>query len=238
MELEERLALINKPPIEEIFNFDIVNKPPIDELYHYGILGMHWGIRRYQNPDGTLTEEGKKHYAKKEEKALKKEAKKREEILKDPEKLSRNLDKFTEDEIKEAYRKFEWQEKISKYNNKEGAIKKGKKMVSEMISTADTANEMIKFLNTPAGKMLRSKLGLDTKNIGEFKSNEDLKKEQRDAAKAAADYNKVILENQKSAINIAKEDAELREKYRDMGNPIAFDDDEWEKFRKNNYRFK
>lgn len=30
------------------------------ELFHYGIKGMHWGIRRYQNSDGSLTEEGKK----------------------------------------------------------------------------------------------------------------------------------------------------------------------------------
>ena len=32
------------------------------ELYHHGILGQKWGIRRYQNEDGSLTEEGQKRY--------------------------------------------------------------------------------------------------------------------------------------------------------------------------------
>lgn len=33
-----------------------------DYLVHYGIAGQRWGIRRYQNEDGTLTEEGKLRY--------------------------------------------------------------------------------------------------------------------------------------------------------------------------------
>ena len=33
-----------------------------NELYHWGIRGQKWGVRRYQNPDGTLTEAGRARY--------------------------------------------------------------------------------------------------------------------------------------------------------------------------------
>lgn len=33
------------------------------ELYHFGTKGMKWGVRRYQNKDGSLTEAGQKRYA-------------------------------------------------------------------------------------------------------------------------------------------------------------------------------
>lgn len=36
------------------------------ELYHHGIKGQRWGIRRYQNPDGTYTEAGLKRLHKKD----------------------------------------------------------------------------------------------------------------------------------------------------------------------------
>lgn len=38
--------------------------PSSNELYHHGVIGMHWGIRRYQNKDGSLTSAGKQHYTK------------------------------------------------------------------------------------------------------------------------------------------------------------------------------
>lgn len=33
-----------------------------DELYHYGVLGMKWGVRRYQNKDGSYTKRGMERY--------------------------------------------------------------------------------------------------------------------------------------------------------------------------------
>lgn len=53
---------------QEIRNYgDIMSRYGIiihSELAHHGILGMKWGIRRYQNADGSLTESGKRRYRK------------------------------------------------------------------------------------------------------------------------------------------------------------------------------
>jgi hypothetical protein len=44
---------------------DTTNTNPnhTDELSHAGVKGMRWGVRRYQNADGSLTEAGKKRYS-------------------------------------------------------------------------------------------------------------------------------------------------------------------------------
>lgn len=46
-----------------------------EAFYHFGVKGMKWGVRRYQNSDGTLTTAGQKRYAKKQTSLAKKDAK-------------------------------------------------------------------------------------------------------------------------------------------------------------------
>lgn len=67
-------------------NDDILAKD--GELYHYGVKGMKWGVRRYQNADGSLTAAGKKRQArdfntlkKSAQKALDADAQMRTEII-------------------------------------------------------------------------------------------------------------------------------------------------------------
>ena len=40
-------------------------------LIHYGVQGQKWGVRRFQNEDGSLTPEGREHYGLNERKANK-----------------------------------------------------------------------------------------------------------------------------------------------------------------------
>ena len=40
------------------------------ELYHHGIKGQKWGIRRFQNKDGSLTKAGEKRYSEESDKKI------------------------------------------------------------------------------------------------------------------------------------------------------------------------
>ena len=65
-----------------------IRQPYPNELYHHGIKGQKWGVRRYQNPDGSLTPAGKKRYLSKDGEALTKKGKK--EIAKRTETWNKN----------------------------------------------------------------------------------------------------------------------------------------------------
>lgn len=70
------------------------------ELHHHGIIGMKWGVRRYQNKNGTLTAAGKKRYDKEVEKA-KKEAR----ILRNRQATANKLKKLEEMKAKNKAKK-------------------------------------------------------------------------------------------------------------------------------------
>lgn len=46
--------------MNSMFGFENLCSP--EDISHHGVKGQRWGIRRYQNPDGTLTDAGYKHY--------------------------------------------------------------------------------------------------------------------------------------------------------------------------------
>ena len=68
-----------------------------NSLIHFGIKGMKWGVRRYENADGSLTDAGKKRYAKEQ---LKNNAKKKENRM--GEDAVRDANRWTRDDIDNA----------------------------------------------------------------------------------------------------------------------------------------
>lgn len=63
---------------------DKMNQTNTEEMYHHGILGQKWGVRRYQNKDGSLTSAGRKRakLSEKYDKFRKKKKAKSDEELK------------------------------------------------------------------------------------------------------------------------------------------------------------
>lgn len=83
-----------------------------DFLAHHGTKGQKWGVRRYQNEDGSLTSEGRKHYgvgtsnkSKKEQKAALKAKAKREKA---GEREKKKAETTAEKVVKDRQRKMEY----------------------------------------------------------------------------------------------------------------------------------
>lgn len=94
-----------------------------DELYHHGIKGQRWGVRRYQNPDGTLTAAGKKKRTKELNKEFKKMTDKfQDQIYSDDNRLGRyyKTGNETTDEIHIKVRQDAAKEAIKKIQKEYG----------------------------------------------------------------------------------------------------------------------
>ena len=111
-----------------------------NELYHYGVTGMKWGVRRYQNADGTLTTAGKKRYSKDAYEAKKIKKKKTSQmsneelrILNNRQELERKHKQLNPGTIHKGIKYVGTASAIlatglSLYNNSNAAIKVGKRM--------------------------------------------------------------------------------------------------------------
>ena len=87
-----------------------------DFLEHHGIKGMHWGIRRYQNKDGSLTPAG---------------LARKKRILQDPKKLAKHLNEFSETEINDALKRFETANKLRSATGAETKYQKRERKAAE-----------------------------------------------------------------------------------------------------------
>lgn len=112
------------------------------ELYHHGILGMHWGIRRYQNEDGSLTPRGKARLDKKDAKWARKNY----------DKIYKKTYKKSEKELRN-YMKYDLNQRV-RMRNANGKI--SMQYTNEYNrKLAELMNKNVSDLRAPSGKVVQ-----------------------------------------------------------------------------------
>lgn len=97
-----------------------------NELMHHGILGMKWGVRRYQNKDGSLTPEGRRR--------IKSEPLPHEDYAKVH--SQKSVKSMSDTELRNRLNRLNMEQQYKKLSP--GSISKGKKYVSKLIKTGAT----------------------------------------------------------------------------------------------------
>ena len=97
-----------------------------NELMHHGILGMKWGVRRYQNKDGSLTPAGKKK--------AKSEIPLHEDYAKNHSKKS--VKSMSDVELRNRINRYQLEQQYNKLS--QNKVKKGREYVNKAIKAGAT----------------------------------------------------------------------------------------------------
>ena len=191
-----------------------------DELTHWGIKGMRWGIRRYQNKDGSLTPAGQKRRAKLEGELKQLGGRKRGAKSKtEPEATPRKktVGEMTDDELRERTNRMMLESNYynaarNLANANPVKVSKGKKFMNSLM------NDVIAPAAKNAGrdwaeKFMKDKLGLNSKDPIERLEKEAKKLK---ATKEIEEYKRDIekLRNKKNDDDYSLDD--LLEAYRNI----------------------
>ena len=128
-----------------------------NKLYHFGIKGMRWGVRRYQNPDGSLTNAGKKR--------LKKGQTSNEETDSSNKSKTKTVKEMSDDELSQAITRLQLEEKYKSLSPKN--VSKGKEFVDTV------ANDVLKPAAIDIGKQVAKSLMV--KGVNSLVKDESLK---------------------------------------------------------------
>jgi hypothetical protein len=138
------------------------------ELYHWGVPGMKWGVRRYQNADGSLTDAGKRRAHKQKVKNLKKARKAKEEKAERQKRAKAGkipVSKMTDDELRariERLRLEETVQNLTKSTSSADSVNKGKDFVKKYGS--DAVKKIVWENAVDIGKQVVKHYGVDFAN--------------------------------------------------------------------------